>query len=60
MVAKPVKVVAKPVKVVAKAVKVVAKVVAKSAKKRSAEGASGGHSGEVELITYPLPLFISA
>jgi hypothetical protein len=53
VVAKPVKVVAKPAKVVAKPAKVVAKpakVVAKPAKatnKRSAEGASGGHTGEV-------------
>jgi len=62
-VAKPAKVVAKPVKVVAKPSKVVAKpvtVVAKPTKKRNAEGASVGHSGEVGLITYPRPLFISA
>ena len=56
MVAKPAKVVAKPAKVVAKQAKVVAKPAkarmmtakpAKATNKRSAEGASGGHSGEV-------------
>jgi hypothetical protein len=45
-VAKPAKVVAKPAKVVAKPAKVVAKP-AKATNKRSAEGASGGHTGEV-------------